>query len=468
MKKNSKTTGLLLSILLIILSACETQTGNEKEDVDFGSLKTSYKKGEIVVSYQNEKNAPFLKDSVRSFILKKFPDAKQLECSKCLNLVELWRAEGIEYFMNDLLEQFSEGHGEIKKTTPIATAGATGDEWLAVSLNYEFEVESAKSDSLDSVFNSDLYPIRENLVLAVLDSGLDFEYFPNEFLKETDPLSGCYSETAFGWNFTVDGGNDNINDETSSKHGTLVNLYILEEVVNNSGYIPRFLNIKVLDEDNKGTLFSLLCGFHFARQQRAHIVNASLGFYVDGDFSEFKYGKHPMMTYLTRDFLEGHQMLVVAAAGNENGDPHNNRNLEENAFYPAVLSHLGEKDSTNFVAVTTSDNAGTSISSSQNYSSIYVDAAIRSDIENGFGFYLPFGRNNQEESVSGSSFAAAILTGQIVNRWDSLSEIDFRKNSKSEWKQQVIPIGNFTSRELERLSNKVNRGISYPRLNNRQ
>lgn len=170
------------------------------------------------------------------------------------------------------------------------------------------------------------------------------------------------------------------------------------------------------------------------------------------------------MGHLTRGFLDGHQMLMVAAAGNviEEGQE---RNLEKNRFYPGVLSYMGEKDTSNVITVTTAGIDRQNVSPNQNYSSKYVDVAIRSDED--YGFRLPFANTqNHEELIAGSSFATAIMTGKIAVRWDdSFRNINFQSSPKNDWINEILPPDGTAN---ESLSNQVNRGISYIRLNNRQ
>jgi hypothetical protein len=451
------------SILLCLVIACETQKTEESKNPLKG-VKTPYQKNELVFSYQNEKIAHHLRDSVESYIYSKFPDAVKVVCNDCINLVELYRAENLEYYLTDILEFFTDGHGEIKTARPINVAGTTGDSSLAVSLNYLFKVDQQGNKTGRNVLNPSNLTSRKNLVIATLDSGLDTDFFPKDYLKQVESLGNCYSENSFGWNFTGPEFNDDFRDDTDSKHGTVVNLYMLEELIAGKSGIPEFLPIKVLDKDNNGSLFSLLCGLHFAKSQKADLINMSLGFYDNMKYPDFPGEKHPIMGHLTRGFLDGHQMLMVAASGNvvEEGQE---RNLEKNWFYPGVLSNMGEKKPSNVITVTTTGIDRQSVSANQNYSSKYVDVAIRSDAD--YGFRLPFvNTQNHEELIAGSSFATAIMTGKIAVRWDdSFRNINFQRSPKTDWINEVLPPEGPVN---VNLSNQVNRGISYIRLNNRQ
>ncbi|TVP42968.1 MAG: hypothetical protein EA341_18890 [Mongoliibacter sp.] len=463
--KNSIKVSLLYmgALLLCLLTACEPKGGDKTADPLKG-LEMAYQKNELVFSYQNEKIAHNLRDSVESYIYSKFPDAVKVVCNDCINLVELYRAENIENYLADILGFFSDGHGEIKTARPINVAGTTGDGSLAVSLNYLFEVDQEAQGAGRNSLDLSNYTDRKKLIIATLDSGLDTDFFPKDYLKKVETLGNCYSENSLGWNFTGSDFNDNFLDETDSKHGTVVNLYMLEELIAAKSAIPEFLPIKVLDKENKGSLFSLLCGLHFAKSQKADLINLSLGFYDNMEYPGFPGEKHPIMGHLTRGFLDGQQMLMVAAAGNvvEGGQE---RNLEKNWFYPGVLSHMGEKLPSNVITVTTVGNDRQSVSLRQNYSNKYVDAAIQADAE--YGFRVPFvNTQNYQNLIAGSSFATAIMTGKIAVRWDdSFRNIDFQRSAKTDWINEILPPEGPVNPDLSR---QVNRGISYIRLNNRQ
>ena len=86
------------------------------------------------------------------------------------------------------------------------------------------------------------------------------------------------------------------------------------------------------------------------------------------------------------------------------------RNLEYHNFYPACLS----REDNNVITVTTADE--TKVSPTQNYSSKYVDFGAIPDDLTLMRFRVPFGPAGTAGTVttiSGSSFAAAIVTGRI-------------------------------------------------------
>ena len=152
-------------------------------------------------------------------------------------------------------------------------------------------------------------------------------------------------------------------------------------------------------------------------EKEAKIINASWGFYY------YQERPHPYLDSLITQVLRKKGILFVAAAGNKidqvdidasaaylavNGvdiPAGYLRNLEYHNFYPACLS----REDNNVVTVTTADH--TDVSPTQNYSSMYVDLGAIPDDTTLMRFRMPF--DGPEITVSGSSFAAAIVTGRI-------------------------------------------------------
>ncbi|PRY85131.1 S8 family peptidase [Mongoliibacter ruber] len=459
----------LFFLLLVMISVCSCNENNtrgaENGSSPLTGLKTPFVKGEIVVAYKDGNVAKTYAPKVDSLIRAEFENAEQIKCASCINLTELWRAEGIEYFIESLLNSLMDGHSGIRSTTPTGVAGSTGDENVSISLNYITELyETAEFQSQHSYASTSSLQANDDLIIAVLDSGIDSQTLGDQYLWQSKNDDSCFPNEKYGWNFTEDGEAFDIADNTSYKHGTLVNLYILEQLYANSANVPRILNVKVLNEDNKGTLFSLVCGVHYAVFQGASIINTSLGFYDSTEYSQFTNGRHPIMHYLHNTYANEGKILFVTAAGNEVKDQGTVRNLEENPFYPAVLSENEKVKINNVISVTTSDIQGNYVSPKQNYSPRHVDVAIRSDFDDNFGFALPFSLRGEQQEMIGSSFATAIFTGKIAAKWNNERErIDFSYQSKYDWIDDIFPPDR---RENQELNSQVNRGFSYIRLNN--
>jgi hypothetical protein len=179
------------------------------------------------------------------------------------------------------------------------------------------------------------------------------------------------------------------------------------------------MTLKTHDKYGNGDLFSAICAIHYAMEKDADIINASWGFYY------YENGPHPYLNYLITDVLRKKGILFITASGNKIEDIDKTahkayiaahgvdipdsllRSLEYHNFYPACLSD----ENNNVVTVTTA--SASAVSPTQNYSPMFVDmGAIPDEITTSFmKFNVPF--PGPVPTVSGSSFATAIVTGRI-------------------------------------------------------
>jgi hypothetical protein len=230
------------------------------------------------------------------------------------------------------------------------------------------------------------------------------------------------SNATRGWNFIA--GSPDWKDDFKAKHGTVVSWFIINQVKKYHQRQVKILPVKIDDDKGQGSLFGVLCGFAYAKDLNAKIINASFGFYsprldrsgakVDSNVVLLKeYARH----YLTRN-----NILLIAAAGNA-GDL-----LDTISFYPASLS----RELDNVIAVTTVQPIGSNrlstgqVSVDQNYSEQVVYAGVSGDkvptaattgpgIKPGsYLFYHPYlAAPGVHLTVHGSSFATPIVTGNI-------------------------------------------------------
>ncbi len=265
------------------------------------------------------------------------------------------------------------------------------------------------------------------IVVAVFDTGVKKDSIDSRFFYQSSKTSCLGPDANNGYNFA--NGNKNWDDDYGSLHGTVVTKFIVDQVtqygLNNVSILP----VKTHSASGEGKLFDILCGFAYAKERGANIINASFGYYAPRMYMD-EAGKvvpdssgwlleNYIETYLTKN-----NILLVAAAGNEDQSgyeasifPTSNlaalRNLDYICFYPASLStKLG-----NVIAVTTVHNGLVSVN--QNFSPKVVNIGVSSDIEMGstFYFYNPF---VHIRTVTGSSFAAPIVTGKICANYDRI------------------------------------------------
>ncbi len=341
-------------------------------------------------------------------------------CGNCDNSLLLLSGEGIETFIKT--EAAKKGTERQRQT---AVEGE--DEVVYFSSNLKMNLPGSKrrplkDDSYKSIGRKPLTNLHPTINVAVFDTGLA-EGEMDQFI--IDPVqSPCIPGALKGWNFTVP--DQHFQDDNPGFHGSLVSRFIIDQTVAESGNPIRIIPVKVHNQNGKSDLYSILCGFAYAKKQGAHIINASFGYYAPLAADE------EYCIALFRNFIKEHLakagILLIAAAGNEASSeeieadfrtlypvPSDDqiRNLDFIGFYPASFST--DPELKNVIAVTTVNRNMDKVSPAQNYSPSVVDIGVPADETKGFGFINPRTQNN---FIYGSSFATPILTGIIAtNYW---------------------------------------------------
>ncbi|WP_194776991.1 S8 family peptidase [Pararhodonellum marinum] len=373
-----------------------------------------FKGNELILIWKSDITSGERED-IRMKLLNLYPDAKIRKCSKCDDdgPVELWTGDGIHNYVTGQMRDNPQVAGSTQGVGDITDTFA--------SLNY-FISNPSYPDIENCLF--DLKPNHEkkkDITIAVLDTGVDLNCIPESYLWTNQNPGPCYENDLHGWNF-VDN-SPNIQDDHSGLHGTLVNAYIIEQFEKSTENRVKLMNIKTLNNNSEGDIFSMLCGMLYAKQNGADIINASLGYYQHQSIPE----TDDYLFHLITKVLRKAGILMVAASGNAmsqadavaiglGNDP---RNLTLNPFFPAYVSETAPNSENNVVTVGTIDlKAG--ISPSENFSSIHVDlGVVGDDIPSDGGiivpsFFLPYGKLRADGvKVTGSSFAAAIATGKL-------------------------------------------------------
>lgn len=333
----------------------------------------------------------------------------QKKCENCATGdLELWSGSAITNFINT----------EVASPTTRPRGKPTGeDDTLYYSLNMIVRLPIEKD--MPQYSRQPVPPFTSNLpevTVAVFDTGVDGD-ITNSFTKD---IVSCKPGGERGWNFVHE---NNVTDDIfPAKHGTVVSKLIVDQVkLNPSGNMVNILPVKIFDVDGSSDLFNVLCGFSYAKNAGAQIINASFGFYY--------YHDEPpaiLLKYVEEE-LTNNNILLVAAAGNqiesEDYDAVGGlgitgsllRNLDYHYFYPGGLS----KYLPNVYCVTTARLAPTiDVSPRQNYSKNIVDIATIAHLPTNYEFYHPF---NNVLSVAGSSFATPIFTGQLTSWYSTIS-----------------------------------------------
>lgn len=378
-------------------------------------FKTPYVENELIVLFKelegkSEAQCKKLQEKVFSD-LRQAGGKQKAACGSCEGLLSLWTFDDPEAVLDSV--------GQRQPAGSVSTVQAgNGDIICFLQLNFKTGLPKEKRSTYKKL-KLDFPEKKEGPVIAVLDTGIDTNVIPPEYLWNYDGANGtdpCFDQHKYGHDFVTSNGS--VEDDSPGKHGTLINGYILEQFKKANTY-PRLMNIKVLDKEGQGTYYNFICGVLFAKSHGAEIINASLGYY------DYDHGNTSTidLDYLLNTVLKKKGILFVCAAGNQTDDapflntnPNGNpRNLLEHPFNFASVNNTDEKSPTNILAVTTVDVNGAMPNTTQNYSSKHVDIGVQADkIENvELGFNLPFHEINPEGHVIGSSYATAIVTGRV-------------------------------------------------------
>ena len=297
---------------------------------------------------------------------------------------------------------------------PPPKPGGSGD---VVSLNFPMVQErmpEGKYMVIEKKVPLTINNIDKSKILAVMDTGLDPNLFGTNFndLIWQDPGSKTTLR-----NFQFFHNNlplDYMLDDEMHIHGTAVTTIALQEFEKAAGPNkpkPRIMVLKVLDEENRGNIFSVSCALSYAFQKQATLVNASLGYYSRGR-------EDPILLHYVRQCNDANPVPIpiLAAAGNTQS-VHNQSQLCNIGNTINELSTIKTFDPASFnnripnvISVTTLHNETTSCFY-QNYSKDFVTVGV----VNGSGascckFILPFFTFGYE----GSSFATPFISGQIM------------------------------------------------------
>jgi subtilisin family serine protease len=269
--------------------------------------------------------------------------------------------------------------------------------------------------------------------VAVFDTGLargEVDMFLTPVIDNP-----CIRTASQGWNFTVP--DNQWDDDNPSQHGSSVTRFIIEQVINRNGQSVQIVPVKIHNSNGVSDLYSILCGFAYAKNMGAKIINASFGYYApirnaadtSRDFCLTIFRK------FIKDQLTDNNILLIAAAGNlpsatEITELRNiypglaleSRDLGQIGFYPASFAR--ENEFTNVIAVTTVDPGCTVVSPRQNFSPSVVDIGVQSDQNVTCEFINP----RTDAPIAGSSFATPIATGLIASNYHLYDNMPTKAN----------------------------------------
>lgn len=262
----------------------------------------------------------------------------------------------------------------------------------------ELGVHSTQGIDVNTVKAWDKYMGKKEVVIAIIDTGIDFSHEDLRGVMWTNPGettgdgidndSNGFVDDIYGWNF-YDNSCDTYNSQSDEDdHGTHV-AGIIAALQNNIGIagVASNTNIKIMtlkilgSSNNRGSINSFIKAIEYAENMGASICNISSGTYIEN-------------TKL-KAVIEHSEMLFVTAAGNEG------ENNDITHMYPSSF------DSQNIISVA-SINCNGNLNNLSNYGNESVDIAAPGTS------ILSTLTNNRYGYLSGTSMATPFVTGVVA------------------------------------------------------
>ncbi|CAN5570691.1 hypothetical protein BH11BAC3_BH11BAC3_32990 [soil metagenome] len=258
--------------------------------------------------------------------------------------------------------------------TPVSgTPGGAGD-YLGTTVSdnsivsdRDQYVANISAYNKGSNYPNSTIPVDSTKILAIIDSGFDTTKF-TPIVRNYIWKDNAGSPTLY--NFLPGQSVSDFSDQTVGKHGSAV-MAIAIKALAASGTFPRIMILKALNENNKGSIFSVSCALKYAMLKKATVVNLSLGYL--GAFDSILH-HYISLTNKTNPATE-----LFIAAGNS-PEPHNNNFCDHNPsnlltknheFYPACFSPM-YNNITTVTQISTKDSS----CNYQYYSDIFVNVGI--------------------------------------------------------------------------------------------
>lgn len=274
-----------------------------------------------------------------------------------------------------------------------------------------------------------LYPAVKDIVVAVIDGGIDNSTDSNlrdkfwvnggeavQPLDKMDNDDNCFVDDINGHDFT-----EKINGEASkiNRHGTMVSKILTEPLTD--GTKIYLMDLRIFDKNGKSNLYDGLCAIKYAILNRVDLINISWGYYLPdlNSLSTSLDSINQESNSLFLEILEEAQVAdipVVASAGNRGLD------TDKCPHYPSSFSHPKFSTSNNLknvISVAATDYCCDQMPQYSNFGIKSVQIAAR-------GIH-----SIDDEVIEGTSYAAPeitrVLAKMIANRNLPSSRIDLKK-----------------------------------------
>jgi len=243
---------------------------------------------------------------------------------------------------------------------------------------------SLNTSSLKNLQKKVLTSPKRDVVIAVIDSGVDYNYegFNMPFLYDTSQEQSCSNDplkqNISGWDFVND--DNDVYDDNG--HGTIVTYSIFEKLRDTR--VPfRILPIKAFNANGKTKYSTIVCSYIYAiNNPDVDIINMSFGWYLK------------KLSILNSYIATTQDILVSTSAGNKGLDTDDFAHFPSGYDYEFIINTTGIKKTYEGLA------------SMANFGNETVDIAAANQFN--------FSHSNISQVYQGTSFSAAVTTARAA------------------------------------------------------
>ncbi|WP_271783645.1 S8 family serine peptidase [Aquimarina algiphila] len=277
-----KSIGLIIGLCLLVVWGCTTDEGAIRETEAIPSISKSTSSvpvpdivgNQIVVKF-DETLSTTRKDTIRILLqaAQNFVIQHIEVCDCDPNGPELWTIDTTQIGsprVETLIGSIEEVVGNLDNNSSESD--------LEADLQFYFNIDddqlsgmyaSSINDKIISNSNPDIINI------AILDTGIDYSYFPGQFLYNTSSTNNGVTDIS-GWDFI----NHDKDIRDDHGHGTTVAKVIISELdATNTPHA--ILAVKAFDKTGRTSYYDTICGVNYiSKLTDIHILNMSFGWYM--------------------------------------------------------------------------------------------------------------------------------------------------------------------------------------------
>ncbi len=408
---------LIMGLCLFAVLGCTTDEENIVEkDIVKSTLKIASSvpvpeiiKDQVVIQFKADNLNEEEKNQIRDRCKNKYNfDIKKIETCDCDNDgIELWTIDttfpdfiGVEDLVRNLKDSSS-------------TDDMDGDLQFSIKI---LNNDMRKGEHFYTIAQKTVARNQNEAVnIAILDTGIDYDYLSEPVLYNSRDTNGCKDEIS-GWDF-VNSDNDPRDD---NGHGSFVSK-VVTDVLDRTNVRYHLLPVKAFDENGNGLYSNVVCAMKYISKKPGNfIVNTSFGFYGVSN------------QVILKNIISSveDRMLFVSSSGNEglNTDISGNEHFPSSYDSPNMLTVGGYTGSLfAYPSIGTTYVTGLNRAVDSNYGSSSIDVVAPFD---GYHLVLTSPGSIITADVQGTSFSCGYATSRAARLFNRTTGLPSEIKSK--------------------------------------